>query len=379
MARFDFRLPTGVAILAALLAGCVADDSPIPRSAMWKTHSPEAEKDWLGREKPPNVSPRLYVEDARLAERSGNHEGARRSYEAALGSDPRSVDAILGIARLDQLAGRTKEAEQGFHKALRMRPKDPAVLDAVGQYYAAKEKWSEAIQHLNQATLEAPHDTTCRYHLAIAMTKSGDPEGALPHFTRCVGEAEAHYNIGYILHQKGNLTEAERHFTAAVVKKPDLVVAQAMLDEIRHTQGRNQIIPASSESQPKRERRMPLPMDRKIASKPPRKTSDDNEDFGAPPPRRTGRSQESRRSAELPITPSEPEPPAWEGGAASERDFDPPANESPAEPPAWDTSDLPTRHVAPFAPGAFDNQRAITEPEPYGAQPVQWPDNQPRR
>jgi hypothetical protein len=48
-----------------------------------------------------------------------------------------------------------------------------------------------------------------------------------------VGEAEAEYNLGLILHDQGKLELAEQHFVQAVVKKPTLEQAQYWLNEIR--------------------------------------------------------------------------------------------------------------------------------------------------
>ncbi|MEX0702936.1 MAG: tetratricopeptide repeat protein [Planctomycetales bacterium] len=175
---------------------------------------------------------RTHLAYARLQEGYGNLEEARGSYDIALREDPRSTDAMLGLARIDQLSGRTAEAEQGYLKLLRNRPKDPAVLDAVVEFYAAQEKWDDAIRYLHEATLAAPHEPAYRHRLAVAYARSGNIEAARPHFARTAGDAEAHYNIGHILFEQGDLDGAEREFRQAVVMKPQLRQAQQMLDEV---------------------------------------------------------------------------------------------------------------------------------------------------
>uniref|UniRef100_UPI002628BB02 tetratricopeptide repeat protein n=1 Tax=uncultured Gimesia sp. TaxID=1678688 RepID=UPI002628BB02 len=72
-----------------------------------------------------------------------------------------------------------------------------------------------------------------RYQLGIAMASSGDYQGAMPHLIRAVGEAEAHYNIGYILRDRGQLQASEQQFLQAVLLKPEFNEAQYWLDEIR--------------------------------------------------------------------------------------------------------------------------------------------------
>jgi hypothetical protein len=58
----------------------------------------------------------------------------------------------------------------------------------------------------------------------------------MPHFIGTVGEAEAHYNIGYVLQKRGDLAGAEQHYAQAVLKKPELSQAQAMLEDVRRQQ-----------------------------------------------------------------------------------------------------------------------------------------------
>jgi tetratricopeptide (TPR) repeat protein len=105
-------------------------------------------------------------------------------------------------------------------------------LDAVGQFFVAEQRWGEAIQLLNTAMLRNPSERLYQYHLAVALAKSGDIKGCLPHFAKSVGDAEAHYNLGYILTDQGRLDEAQQQFRIALSKKPNLQEAQVLLQEI---------------------------------------------------------------------------------------------------------------------------------------------------
>lgn len=175
---------------------------------------------------------RLPLAYAKMQEQLGNLIEARKNYEHVMTEDPKSADAILGLARVDQLSGRTAEAERGFQRALALRPSDPHVLDSVGQFYVAQQRWGEAIQMLNTAMLRDPGERLYQYHLAVALATSGDINGSLPHFESSVGAAEAHYNVGYILMDQGRLNEAEQQFRVALSKKPTLQEAQIMLAEV---------------------------------------------------------------------------------------------------------------------------------------------------
>lgn len=173
---------------------------------------------------------------ARWMEDVGNYVEARRHYSEVAEVKPKNLEAALGLARIDQLNGMNHEAEQGFLRAQKLDPDAPEALNALGQFYASQKRWPEAVAQLNRAMLAAPAEKTYRYNLAVAMVHTGDVNGALPHFVRTVGDAEAHYNVGLILKEEGRMAEAQEHLLLAVTKKPDLHQAQIWLDEVRREQ-----------------------------------------------------------------------------------------------------------------------------------------------
>jgi Tfp pilus assembly protein PilF len=180
---------------------------------------------------------KLRLKYAQWQESIGDLTEAKDSYEFVLGEKPKSTDALLGMARIDLFTGRVNEAEQGFKKVLNLYPKNPQVLDAVGQFYSTQERWADSVELLTRASNAAPTDKTIRHHLGVALTKSGDPQAAIPHFSQTVGEAESHYNVGLILYELGKIDESEQFLVQAVTMKPDFQQAADWLAEIRHNKG----------------------------------------------------------------------------------------------------------------------------------------------
>lgn len=181
-------------------------------------------------------SQKLQLAYGQFQERQGDIGEARKSYEQVLAQDAKSVDAIIGLARLDQVAGRTTEAEQGFQKAIRLDSRSGRALDALGQFYLEQQRWNEAAPTLAKAMQIDPSDKTYRFHYAVALAKSGQVEQSWPYLVDSVGLAAAHYNTGLILHERGNLAGAEEHFVAAILQNPRMEQAQRWLDEIRRDQ-----------------------------------------------------------------------------------------------------------------------------------------------
>lgn len=242
----SFRLPS-LLCLCGVALGCVTTQETV-KDGSFKTggsgkygepapaSSPAqiAAKPKLKKKVDLTPTPKSQLAFATLQERQGDRDEARRSYEKVLASDARSVDAIIGLARLDQLAGRTADAEAGFQKAIRMEPRSGRTLDALGQFYVDQKRWNDAIATLQSATAAAPEEKSFRFHYAIALAKSGQVEQAVPHLLDTVGSAAAHYNIGLVLHDRGDLAASEDQFAAAILENPRLQQAQYWLTEVRH-------------------------------------------------------------------------------------------------------------------------------------------------
>ncbi len=248
----------GLCTLPLLIAGCAtpAATSANTETSLWQRMA------WWRESAPPTMGPstngpvriaetpapkklrdpaKLNLAYGRWREQIGELSEARHAYETVLKKEPKSVDAILGIARIDLLAGRVRESEAGFQRAVALKPNDSYALAALGEFYASQQRWPDAIRNLESALSQAKSDASVEqsdkakieYQLALAMARSGDIPGSLPHFANSVGEAEGHYNVGRIQYEKGQMTAAAEHFEQALRLRPDLHEAQLLLEEIR--------------------------------------------------------------------------------------------------------------------------------------------------
>jgi Flp pilus assembly protein TadD len=189
-------------------------------------------------------SPKLQLALAQFQEQRGFTVEARKSYEQVLAADAKSTEAIIGLARLDQVAGRSADAEAGFQRAIQMDPHSGYALDALGQFYAEQKRWNEALQLLQRAQAAAPTDKTIRFHHAITLARAGQIDRAVPLLMEAVGPAAAHYNIGLILHERGDLAGSGEQFETAIIENPRLEQAQYWLNQVRREQ--EQVQPASA-------------------------------------------------------------------------------------------------------------------------------------
>lgn len=224
-------------VMLSLSTGCitVSPSQPPSLQSLFKPPVTQASYEETFEEIPaePENPEQLKIAYARWMEEYGRHEEARAQYGEVIEAEPKNVDAILGLARLDQMRRRTDEAEKGFLKAVRLEPDSARTQSALGQFYATQQRWSDAVPPLRKALLTDPANRSYRYDLAVALAESGDVQSSLPHFVETVGDAEAHYNVALILLRQGQELEAERHLTLAVNKKPNFAQARKWLAEVR--------------------------------------------------------------------------------------------------------------------------------------------------
>lgn len=166
-------------------------------------------------------------------EQMGQQAEARDSYAKVLAKQPKNVEATLGMARLDLAAGLNADAEERLKKAMKLAPKDPRVLAAYGNFYAVQGQWAKAAEMQQAAVKLAPEDQRYQFLLGVALARSGQVDEAYRYFVRSVGDAQAHYNIGYILHEQGDRAGALQRMEQALALRPDLEPAQQMIDRIQ--------------------------------------------------------------------------------------------------------------------------------------------------
>lgn len=227
-----------LAVSALFVAGCATtyEERLVDGSTKSSTYYPWNDPNRRGT-KP---TPQLQMAYAKYAESQGNNEKARELYETSLKKDPGAVDAHVGLARLDYLSGKKEDARRRLELARKESPRSPEVLSATAEFLANERQYPEALATYLQALEIAPSNQSIRYQYAVALAKSGQTDAALGQFAQAVGPAAAHYNLGLILHEQGDLRGAESQFTTALIKNPKLDQAQGWLDDTRRELERRQ-------------------------------------------------------------------------------------------------------------------------------------------
>jgi len=173
---------------------------------------------------------------ARWREDLGDHSESLDRYREILRGNPDSVNARLGIARVEFKTGRVLEAEEILKATARQHPQNLAVWLEMGRIQTEREEYGEAVQSLTKAVNIDSSNQSARYQLGLALARGDRLDEAKSHLAFAVGESAALFNIGFVLHEAGRNEEATHWLQQALASHPDQRTehsAQQMLALVR--------------------------------------------------------------------------------------------------------------------------------------------------
>lgn len=158
--------------------------------------------------------------------RTGNLAAARIAYERSLRSDPRNVDAMLGLATVALREDRVEDAEAGYLRILEIDPRnaeahaalvglrqagDPVMAEsriksllaqqpnmpvlhfALGNLYARQLRWSEAQQAYFKALTADGDNPDYLFNMAVSLDQLHQPRLAGDYYSRALKAAEGRH------------------------------------------------------------------------------------------------------------------------------------------------------------------------------------------
>ena len=172
--------------------------------------------------KPVDPDADFYVAFARIQERAGNVDGARQKYEDALRKYPGHLGALSGLARLLDQTGDHREATRRYEELVRRHPQEAGAYNDLGLCYAKQGRLDDSLRALGTAVQLDPTKKLYRNNIATVLVEMNRQDEALRHLAVVNPPAVAHYNLGYLLNQKGDTTAAIVEFERALSIDPEL-------------------------------------------------------------------------------------------------------------------------------------------------------------
>jgi Flp pilus assembly protein TadD len=98
---------------------------------------------------------------------------AVEQYQVLLQNDPKNIRALNNLAWIYQQE-KDARALSMAEQAYQLKPEHPEILHTLGWIFVEHGKTSRGLELLQTAAAKAPASTEIRYHLAVALAKSGD-------------------------------------------------------------------------------------------------------------------------------------------------------------------------------------------------------------
>ena len=177
------------------------------------------------------IGPDVFVSSARVFEHRGKTDKAIAHYCKALEIDPNNRNALIGYARLQHRQGDLEEAVRMYNRVIGNAPDDAVALNDLGLCYARQGRLNQAISVLSQAVQVRPESARYQNNIATVLIEANRVEEALAHLVRVHGPAKAHFNLGYLMKQRGNVQLALQFFAKASELDPSMTAAQSILSQ----------------------------------------------------------------------------------------------------------------------------------------------------
>jgi Tfp pilus assembly protein PilF len=154
-------------------------------------------------------------------------EEARTAFQQELKLNPGSGRAVRGLAQCYVQDGDHPKAVAAYREALKIAPKEASIWFELGMQQSQHKEWDEAVEALGQAFDLEPGNKRYSNMLGFTLARAGRYEESLAFFTRVVGGAKAHYNVGRMMVHMGKLEEGKQHLATALKMEPGFKEARA--------------------------------------------------------------------------------------------------------------------------------------------------------
>lgn len=187
-----------------------------------RSAAPASSASHFGRRSVARVNPGVAAGYA--AYEAGDLAAARRGYQQALRSEPRNIDALLGMAAVELRAGQYANADRYYRRVLRLDPPNPyanagmlalrnrqvnpvaaesrvktlmardpgaeTLQFTLGNQYAQQGRWNEAQQAYFKALSADPKNPDFAYNLAVSLDHLRQVNPAMQHYRLALKLAE---------------------------------------------------------------------------------------------------------------------------------------------------------------------------------------------
>jgi tetratricopeptide (TPR) repeat protein len=178
-------------------------------------------------------TPEFFVYAAQMCEKQGDVAQARQNLQRALAMWPNNADVIRAAARTEDRQGNLPLAENLYQRAVAANPQNAAALNDLGLCLAREGKLDASLQVIEQAIQLQPDKALFRNNAATVLVEMRQDQRALAQLATVHPPAEANYNLGQLLVERGRAADAGPYFQAALQQNPGMQKAQEALAKLQ--------------------------------------------------------------------------------------------------------------------------------------------------
>ena len=173
--------------------------------------------------------PAPYLASAPLLEKQNQFAEAEHEYQQVLAIDPKSVPALIGIARIYARGNRFTEASDLLRQVVAQNPDSAPAHAALARVLAADAKKDAAISEFQSALKIDPSNLEWQMELALLYTAAGRFADSQALYKSMLSadpnNADLHHALGQAYLKQHNFTAAQQELLTTVRLKPDLGAA----------------------------------------------------------------------------------------------------------------------------------------------------------
>jgi predicted Zn-dependent protease len=152
-----------------------------------------------------------------------NLDSSLKHFQNELKKNPNDVDALYGIAVIQDKLGQTVESRRNFLKALNLSPDDQEITRDLGIAYYKLGQTTEAINLLKKALSRDENDLDTIIYLGRSYELQGEYINALDLYKKLekknIDDVDVYYNIAMAYGKANNLGESHYNFGIYFKKK----------------------------------------------------------------------------------------------------------------------------------------------------------------
>jgi Flp pilus assembly protein TadD len=167
---------------------------------------------------------------ARTAESADRLEQAREIYQQLIREFPDRWEPFHRLGIVADRQRRHREARALYEQALILKPLDAQILNDLGYCFYLQGQLDKAESALAKAVAIQPSESRFRNNYGLVLGHQGRLEEALESFRRAGSEADAQYNLAFILATNDNIEAAKKCFRRALVADPNFTQAREALE-----------------------------------------------------------------------------------------------------------------------------------------------------